>query len=77
MAADITQSLTDEDFDISDEDIISAISAISPDSGCGPDGVPGVTQDPPASWNSDSRTPKETSGVPLPHCLQLLTQGSW
>ena len=37
----------------SDEDIISAISAISPDSGCGPDGVPGVTQDPPASWNCD------------------------
>ena len=27
-------------FVISDEDIISAISAISPDSGCGPDGVP-------------------------------------
>ena len=40
MAADITQTLTDEDFVISDEDIISAISAISPDSGCGPDGVP-------------------------------------
>ena len=65
MAADITQPLTDEDFVISDEDIISAISAISPDSGCGPDGVPGVTQDPPASWNSDYRTRKETLEVPL------------
>ena len=42
MAADITQPLTDEDFVISnsDEFIILAIAAISPDSGCGPDGVP-------------------------------------
>jgi hypothetical protein len=39
-SADITKPLTDEDFVITDEAIISAIKEISSDSACGPDGVP-------------------------------------